>query len=844
MIEANVLQVAAAAALVCCVNVVFFARSSNGITKSSYHHPPGNRNKSIQRNLQPDMIESKLKSLLFSETETNRPRGLKPLKHENGDIIETLSSQEDDHLSNNITISSSSTLPPNHRFMAMINIQEPCPTPQQWNQYTDIMLSYTTTLQEDGTCSESCEINTTLTVCNNQPNHDLLEEWKLAGKRVWLVVGGPTMGRDSYYDLVTPACWEFCFGRQLQLVEGIASLVNDTQHIQGVVISYQYLYEDNQNDSGFLRGNEAQALVRTLTTGLRERLDDGMLLGHMPVDSSIVVGTDYYTLMSELAQNNQFDLLLPQYFNGVARPVSNTQEVLQHLDILATFMFLGDASRIVFGMCNNDGDEFYCGGSDYAVDSVEGASIMKSLSSMYPCHGGAFFWSASSDPSGFWSIPLLAEYTPALEVDACLTNDEQNVNDNKGNETGCISPLTALSCDDCVRNGCSWCMVDGKSICQPKQGNGTECLEVCLPEEPEEDLILGPDSLIQHHIMLQGLSQEYFGITSLPVESVRSLEELHASHVESFFSSKIDPNLLLDSNITVIEVIIPTMFSRSLRRTNDSLLSQRRQMQHDGSSVVVVYDQNVSYWYPVVQQMLSPETLSMVPFATNSARDDLISMLQASSDPILEQVLGVSEITVTPQPPTESPVVPPISTLAPVTMVPTVSTTPPPTQLPQISPTQTPVVLPIGNGTSGGPNPSSPANNGPPSSPPNSSPMNQPTTAAAPPPSPPVINTPTGLPTTIAPPIPEFITDPPNPLQPLPLQPPPSVAPTNSPPTASPAPPTNLTSATNPNNNATSDEYPIFGKYTGFIVIGIVFGGLLLVFTIHMKYCMGEYVDA
>jgi hypothetical protein len=33
-------------------------------------------------------------------------------------------------------------------------------------------------------------------------------------KRVWLVVGGPTVGRENDYDLVTPVHWEFCSGRQ------------------------------------------------------------------------------------------------------------------------------------------------------------------------------------------------------------------------------------------------------------------------------------------------------------------------------------------------------------------------------------------------------------------------------------------------------------------------------------------------------------------------------------------------------------------------------------------------------------------------------------------------------
>jgi hypothetical protein len=825
MIEANLWL---AAALVCFFNVASFAQSRHDITKSS------------------GVIEKKFKTLLH-EAESNRQRGLRPRKDDNVDMDRNVTQGSTNVNVSSSASSSSSVLPPNHRFMAMVNIQEPCPTPQQWNQYTDILLSYTTTLQENGTCSDSCQINNPLKVCNNQPNNYLLEQWNGAGKRIWLVVGGPAMGRDSYYDLVMPACWEFCFGRQQQLVESVANLVSNTPSIHGVVISYQYLYENNQNDSGFLRGNEAQAFLRTLTVSLRERLDNGMLLAHMPVDSSVVVGTDYFTLMSELAQNNQFDLLMPQFFNGVIQPASNAQGVLQHLDVLVTFMFLGDSSRVVLGICNNGGDDFNCGGRGFAVDSVEGASIMTSLSNSYPCHGGAFFWSASSDPEGFWSIPLLAEYSPKLEVDACQTTDEQNQTDNIDKDESCGSLLTELSCDDCIKKGCAWCREAGKSICQPIKGNGTECFEVCLPEKLEQDIVWGPNSLVQHNIKLEGLSQEYFGISNLTVQSMRSLEELHASHVESFFSSKIDETLLLDSNITIMEVILPSMLSRSLRRTNETLLVQPMQMQHDGSSVVVVYDQNFSYWYPVIWQMLSPESLSMVPFATKNARDGLTSMLQTSSDPILKQVLGVSEITVAPQTPTESP----ISTLKPTTTVPTHSMTPVPTQLPQVSPTQTPAAVPIGNETSGEPNSSSPPSNGTPSSSP--SPDTYPTNVV----NPPATEAPPSQPIA-APPPPGFNTNPPNSVQPMSPEPFDTAAPTKQPPLASTPPPApnptmlptpqptrNPTGAPNSNKNyASSDDYPIFGKYTGFIVIGIVFVGLLIVFTVHMKYCMGEYVDA
>lgn len=779
--------------------------------------------------INPQKVEAKLNSILQEQQSERQMRQLRPADSSVEPTQQSgIASKEPN---GTMTKDFTTKTLPNHRFMAMVNTQDPCPTSQQWTQYTDIMLSYTTTLQPNGICSETCKIfYDKLKVCNNKPNDGLLQEWQSAGKRVWLVVGGPLMGRK--YDLVSPACWEFCFGRQEQMVDDIATLVNNTS-VAGVVLSYQYMLENNHDNSGFLRGNEAQTFLRGLTMGLREKLDNSMLLAHMPVDSSVVVGTEYFGLLSELAQERQFDLLMPQYFNGVVQANSNTPGALQHFDVLVTFMFLGDASRIVFGMCNNVADEFYCGGSDYALDSVEGASIMESLANVYSCHGGSFFWSASSDPGGFWSIPLLAEYKPGLEVEECMIQEEKKEEEKEEEKINmCLNPLTASSCSECIQNGCVWCSGEGgEPICQPKQSNTTACTVMCVPEEPTEGMVLSPDSHVQHHIRLKGLSQELYGITELPVESARSLEAMHSNYVVSFFSNKVDQALFLDSNITIVEVIYGSMFSRSLRRNNNP--SNQRQLQKSGSSLVVVYDQEISYWYPVVQQWLSPETLIVVPFSTAFARDELTTVLQKSADPVLEQVLGVSEVIVAPQSPTESPVVPPITTSAPTTAVPSDVVTPPPTVLPQIAPTTN--LLP----------------SNPPAMVPTLS--AQPVLAIDPTPS-------TGTAPTM-PPIPVFNTNSPNLLPtvtilltPKPSNAPPPV-PTNNPtqrstpaPIPSPTndPPTGGGGGGENNNNSknNNNSNAIFGQYTGFIVLAIVFGGLLIIFALYMKFCMGEYVDA
>jgi hypothetical protein len=759
-------------------------------------------------------------------------------------------------------------LPPNRRFMAMVNVQDPCPssTNEQWSQYTDILLAFTTTHQDDGTCSETCEVATELLVCNNQPNEALLQKWNTAGKNIWIVFGGPGMGTN--FDLVVPVCWEFCFGRQTAVVDSLATLVEANSNIvNGVVLSYQYLYQDDENGSGFPRGEQALSFVREITTGLRERLDDDISLAHMPIDGSVVVGTPYFALMAELAHTQQFDLIMPQYFNGVTRPVSNTNQALQHFDTLATFMFRGDPTRIVFGLCNNGADE-NCGGSEFSADSVQGAGIMKALTGTYPCHGGAFFWSMSSDPGGFWSTPLLQELTPTVEATECAIEEEPNgtdsnpgINDNEeSKDDQYCQGLNSSSCGECIDNGCAWCNADGVSSCLSKSNTTVQCSLVCNPTAPAQEEEWTSTSLIEHHVKLEGLTQEYYGITELLTESRQALEELHGRHVQEFFSSMIDSSLILDSNITIVEVMLPSLYSRMLRRAPGK--DAPRRLQNGGSSVVVVYDQEISYWYPVVDQMLPPDTLSAVPFTTEMARQDLTAMLQSSNDETLQKVLAVSEVLVVPQAPTESPVVPPVTTPVPTTPIPTNAPVLDPTIAPMIPSEVPPVFVPTIDSSPG----SGPTGTGQPMSAPTSPPMNAPTPMQPSnndtPSNPPVLEVNPPQLSLTPPPIqsPVFNTDPPMSL-PTPIVGPPL---TNSPvltPTSAPVPaptpnPTNAptpVSATpapiqNPQsmeNAATKDDndYPIFGKYTGFIVVAIVFVGLLAIFTIRMKWFMGEYVD-
>ena len=45
-------------------------------------------------------------------------------------------------------------------------------------------------------------------------------------------------------------CWDYCFGREEEVVNQLTSIVNDMA-LDGVDIDYEYFHEDNQNGKYF-----------------------------------------------------------------------------------------------------------------------------------------------------------------------------------------------------------------------------------------------------------------------------------------------------------------------------------------------------------------------------------------------------------------------------------------------------------------------------------------------------------------------------------------------------------------------------------------------------------------
>merc|ERR1711865_915999 len=260
--------------------------------------------------------------------------------------------------------------------IAYLGNWQSCPSDEQMAQYTHVVIAFAVSYQWSAgknICSDTCEIASP-PICKNAARPDLIQKWKAAGKKIILSFGGAGMGGSWAGD--NNDCWDFCFGREEQVVNQLTSIVN-TMGLDGVDIDYEYFHEDNQNGSGFTKGTEAQKFLKEVASSL--------------------------------------DFLMPQYYNGYVRSLSNFPGALAHYTTVSNELFNGDASKIVYGFCFND-----CG--PFNLDGYQSSQVMEQLSETYPCNGGAFFWVANDDKNGEWSKPMQAQLALDRSQSNCSVN--------------------------------------------------------------------------------------------------------------------------------------------------------------------------------------------------------------------------------------------------------------------------------------------------------------------------------------------------------------------------------------------------------------------------------------
>ena len=107
-----------------------------------------------------------------------------------------------------------------------------------------------------------------------------------------------------------------------------------------------------------------------MTSLLRQKLDalgSGYELTHAPMDTDLVSSSEYYKILQE--QNANLNFLMPQFYNGVTRPVTDgvtassagRVSAVSMFDDLATDLFPGQPHKVSATMYDMD---FEC----YIVD--------------------------------------------------------------------------------------------------------------------------------------------------------------------------------------------------------------------------------------------------------------------------------------------------------------------------------------------------------------------------------------------------------------------------------------------------------------------------------------------
>eukprot|EP00957_Ditylum_brightwellii_P000965 77290-Ditylum_brightwellii.AAC.1 len=278
-------------------------------------------------------------------------------------------------------------------MIAYLGNWQSCPSTQQLASYTHIVIAFAVTYTYNSAkniCSPTCEIYEP-PVCGNQARPDLVQQWRSAGKKVLLSFGGAGMGGSWAGDVND--CWETCYGKEQNVIDRLVSLV-DTMGLDGIDLDFEYHVTP-----------AAVTFLNTVTSGLKAALPVGSEVTHAPMDSDVVPGKPYYDSVLKNV-GYQLDYVMPQYYNGITRPVldglansgAGSQSALSHYNEIVNDIYDGDQSRMVFGFCI-----LACSGTGSNANAAQASAVMTDLATYHPCNGGAFFWVVNDDINGAWS---------------------------------------------------------------------------------------------------------------------------------------------------------------------------------------------------------------------------------------------------------------------------------------------------------------------------------------------------------------------------------------------------------------------------------------------------------
>jgi len=172
-----------------------------------------------------------------------------------------------------------------------------------------------------------------------------------------------------------------------------------------------------------------------------------------------------------------------------------------------------------------------------------------------------------------------------------------------------------------------------------------------LPSMSREGNVRILNTYTRHSVRAQSLSQELYGVIDFPEgDTKETFQEIYDEFVESYFTLRVDPKLVVESKITVTDVLVPPIANRRLRKRIRHLeILKDLDTKREGSRVIINYDQELSYYFPKDEGVLPLETLVTLPFVTDSGRNDFNLKLKESGDDSLQNIVGVSEVNFPPQ---------------------------------------------------------------------------------------------------------------------------------------------------------------------------------------------------
>jgi len=294
------------------------------------------------------------------------------------------------------------------RIVAYVPNWKACPTNDQLQHYTHAMIAFAVTYKwgSDPHCKSdrSCTIQN-VAGCGGKSIKQMVTDIQGAGVKVLLSFGGAGMG-GSWEPRGTNDCWDVCIGQEDHVVSQLVEL-SKSLGVDGLDIDYEY-HLDTSKDVDFLR---------KVTLGVRKALPSPFLVTHAPMDSDMcgdgIEGTatarcinenKYFNLMKEISSS--VDFIMPQYYNGVARPSTSPEYFRAHYKALVDGAFGGDSGKVDIGFCLSD-----CGGTGSNINSQDAAKVISDMMQHNPGHGGIMLWETGHDTCGRWTKPIYDMYS-------------------------------------------------------------------------------------------------------------------------------------------------------------------------------------------------------------------------------------------------------------------------------------------------------------------------------------------------------------------------------------------------------------------------------------------------